>query len=632
MDLIHKTGNRLADTYDFILTTETPDRVGDVVMVDGINLKSFEANPIALYMHDHSEPIGVWSNIRKQGNALLGTLNLAAKGTSNRVDFVRALIAQGILKAVSISFRGLDVSPITKGKPGYLIKASELIEISLVTVPMNPLALMVAKSLHLSESEINQFLAVKPVNSDQRKALPINPLLGVAKMNLSDKIKAFQKTITDKKAKMMELTGLLDGSDTDDAVNDQLTGVMAEIAIEEKSLNQLLAVEKAMANNAYAGISAPAIIAHRGDHADPASLLVKTAVATFEAHIKKVPIAQCLEDRYASARDIEEIRAVAGLTTNKAAQSPAQTNVATWAQELVQVSYGAFMDLLTPESVVANLPMTRFSFDGYGSIIIPNRASRTKNLGAAFRAEGAPIRVGAAVLGSKTLTPKSMGIIGSFTNELFKRSTPNIEMMIRQWMIEDTSMALDTSFLGAQAGTATTPAGIANALGANSVASTGATAAEITADARGMLGRMANALLGRRPVWIMSPSNKIALQLALTPAGTLAFPSVELNNTFAGYPILTSMNVPLDEVFLVDAAEIDFAGGIPEFLGTDVATIHEEDTTPLALASGAQGSAVVATPARSLFQTNSAAIRAVWELDWLVMRTGAVQLLTGVAW
>ena len=80
MDLIHKTGNRVADTYDFILTTETPDRVGDVVMLDGIKLDSFQANPIALYMHDHSEPIGIWSNIRKQGNALIGTLNLAAKG------------------------------------------------------------------------------------------------------------------------------------------------------------------------------------------------------------------------------------------------------------------------------------------------------------------------------------------------------------------------------------------------------------------------------------------------------------------------------------------------------------------------------------------------------------------------
>ena len=199
-------------------------------------------------------------------------------------------------------------------------------------------------------------------------------------------------------------------------------------------------------------------------------------------------------------------------------------------------------------------------------------------------------------------------------------------------MIEDTSMALDTAFLGNQAGSATTPAGIANSLGANTAPSTGATAAEITADARGMLGRMANSLLGRRPYWLMSPNNLIALQLALTPSGTLAFPSASANKTFVGYPVLTSMNVPLDEVFLVDASEIDFAGGMPEFLGTDVATIHEEDTTPLPLAAGAQGSAVVATPARSLFQTNSAAIRAVWELDWLVMRSGAVQQLTAVAW
>jgi HK97 family phage major capsid protein len=307
------------------------------------------------------------------------------------------------------------------------------------------------------------------------------------------------------------------------------------------------------------------------------------------------------------------------------------TNVPTWAQELTQQAYGAFMDLLTPESVVANLPMNSFSFDGFNSIYIPTRANRSKTLAAAFRAEGSPIRVGGAVTGSTLLTPKSLGVIGTFTAEMFRRSTPNIETLIRQWMIEDTSIALDGVFLGTGAGTAIQPAGIANSLGANTRASTGNTQADITADLRVMLQAMASAQLGRRPVWIMDPQRLIGLQTTLTPTGTLAYPSTA-DRRLMGYPIVTSLNVPDSEVFLVDCAEINFAGGVPVFMGTDVATIHEEDTTPLPLVTGAQGSGVVASPQRSLFQTNSAALRTMWELDWTVVRSGAVQQLTAVSW
>ena len=81
-------------------------------------------------------------------------------------------------------------------------------------------------------------------------------------------------------------------------------------------------------------------------------------------------------------------------------------------------------------------------------------------------------------------------------------------------------------------------------------------------------------------------------------------------------------------MLLIDGSGVSFAGGAPSFVGTDVATLHEDDTTPLPISAGA----VVAAPVRSLFQTNSAALRALWEIDWAVMRAGAVQALSAVAW
>lgn len=166
MTIISKSGNRIADTYDFVLSTEAPDRVGDIVIINGLDTKNFESNPVALYMHNHQEPIGVWSNLKKANGALTGRLNLASKGTSKLIDFAHSMIEQGILKAVSVSFLP-KVTQANKNR-GYKITESELVEVSLVTVPMNPQALMIAKSLNFSDLEVEHlFSNVKVVNSDQ---------------------------------------------------------------------------------------------------------------------------------------------------------------------------------------------------------------------------------------------------------------------------------------------------------------------------------------------------------------------------------------------------------------------------------------------------------------------------------
>jgi len=55
--------------------------------------------------------------------------------------------------------------------------------------------------------------------------------------------------------------------------------------------------------------------------------------------------------------------------------------------------------------------------------------------------------------------------------------------------------------------------------------------------------------------------------------------------------------------------------------------------TVLPISTGASGAgAITAAPVRSLFQTHSAAVKAVWEIDWAVLRVGAVQTITAVAW
>lgn len=154
------------DSFTAIASTEATDRHGEIVKQDGWDLKNFKANPILLYMHDHTKPLGkatrVW--IEKAS----GNTKLMFKGMiSTATDYGKAakqLMDEGILNTFSVGFRinEMDGNTITK---------AELHEISLVSVPANPEARRLAlKSLHDSgfeETVINEF--VEPIDEKDEK-------------------------------------------------------------------------------------------------------------------------------------------------------------------------------------------------------------------------------------------------------------------------------------------------------------------------------------------------------------------------------------------------------------------------------------------------------------------------------
>lgn len=105
-----------------------------------------------MFGHNHDFPIGTWENLRIIGKRLIGDLRLAKQGTSDRIDEIRSLIEQRVLKAVSVGLRVKEYEPIEKGDPfgPWEIKSQELLETSVVSVPANAEALSVAKSLGVS--------------------------------------------------------------------------------------------------------------------------------------------------------------------------------------------------------------------------------------------------------------------------------------------------------------------------------------------------------------------------------------------------------------------------------------------------------------------------------------------------
>jgi HK97 family phage major capsid protein len=440
---------------------------------------------------------------------------------------------------------------------------------------------------------------------------------------ISTRIEDAQTKLVASRDQLFKAVEALDSAEDQGAAQAVVDTLTLQVESETKSLDNLMRAESALTVKAGA---APAINTTTGVNlkdSQKADLIFKSALVTFDAYCNRTSVDEALAKRYG---DNEALKMVLNATT-KAAQNPAMTNVPGYAQELVRDSYGAFMDLLRGESVIPRLPLNRYEFDGYASIKIPSRAAANPNLAGAFRAEGSPIRVGAINLTSKTLTPKSLAVIGTFTNELLERSTPSIEAVIRDAMIQDTAYMLDGAFLGATPGTTIAPAGMQTyATGDNTAASNGNGNNDIIRDLRDRLTQVASLNMGRRLYWVLHPSRFMGVQMAMTATGAYQFPEAQ-NGQIMGVPVVTSTNVPNDIVYLLETAEIGFAGGAPRFMGSDVASIHEEYDTPLPL-----NGSVAATPVRSLYQTASQALRCIWQLDWTVMRPGAVQTITNVAW
>ena len=186
--------------------------------------------------------------------------------------------------------------------------------------------------------------------------------------------------------------------------------------------------------------------------------------------------------------------------------------------------------------------------------------------------------------------------------------------------------------IDANAATAVRPAGLRNGVaGLTPTAGGGFTA--LVGDIKQMIGVLATANSLRNPVWIMNPAQSNSIGLTATANGVFPFKQEIDGAMLQGYPVIVSSTMPAATVLLLDAADfMSVSGDDPRFEVSDQATLHFEDTTPLQLTTGAQGSGVVATPSRSMFQTDSLALRMILPMNWAMRRTGVIAWIAAVTW
>jgi HK97 family phage prohead protease/HK97 family phage major capsid protein len=621
--IVHKAVARDGDGVEFVLSDATVDRYGDIVEPAGWDLKNFKKNPIALFGHRSDFPIGKWADLRIEGGKLIGRLVLAAKGTSQRIDEMIALVEQGVLRAVSVGFRPLEMEPVDPKKPYGAMRymRQELLETSLVSVPANPAAVAVARSLNLSKEALamafgEQAEKTPPAGSiGKHAAKPIIETRKTAMKTLSQRIEDAQADLVAKKDKLVELTnGEIHDLDAIEALND-------EIGVQERTVAALKASE------AKIGISAaPAApsIARRPlgfpqKEVDGFDLLVRSAVVNGCALFTGKSVDNVLDERYPG----HEATAIIA----KADQTIGTTSVSGWAAELVQTVNQGFLNALTGYSVYPELRNRGIglSFDGVGTVKIPRRTGGTAAGG--FVAEGSPIKIGKLTTAAAELTPKKMGVIVAFSRELTKRATPAIEALVRRAILEDTASVLDAAILDATASSTARPAGLLNGLSAVATGYGGGDHVAVKEDFKALLAPFITANASDNITVIMNPAQGLSIAMMDGPDNTTAwFQAIRDRVT-----IIESTYATANRIIAIRNSDFATAiGDAPEFDMSEQATVHMEDTTPLEIVSGT--GPTTADPVRSFYQTNTMGIRMLMDVSWVMARPSMVQWINGTTY
>jgi HK97 family phage major capsid protein/HK97 family phage prohead protease len=624
--IVRKTGARAGEGLEFVLSDATVDSYGDVIDPDGWDLKNFKKNPIALFGHSSGFPIGTWSNVRVEGGKLLGKLSLAARGTSARLDELIALVEQGILRAVSVGFMPIKADPIDPKEPygpqRYL--RQELRECSLVSVPANPAALAVAKSLNVSEETLS--LAFGEQAGMRRRDVTTLGGTAVSKSTpernkgmttLAQRIENAQHDLNAKRDRLAELTA------ADDMDTDAVTELTAQVDGVERSLAALKAAEQKIGIAASSSsVAAPSIarkpLGFPQKEVKGFDLLVRAATVNVLSKAKGKPVDKVLDEAYPG----HEATALIA----KADQTIGTTTVSGWASELFQTVNADFLQALAGFSIYPALKGRGIdlSAEGASSVAIPRRTGGTA--GGGWVAEGSPIRVAKLTTAASSLTPKKMGVIVAYSDELGERSIPAIEALVRRAILEDTAATLDSALLDATAVSTARPAGLLNGISAAAVGYGGGDHEAVKQDFRTLLAPFITANAADSITVIMNPSQGLAISMMDGPTNNANW----FGDIRARVNIVESTYATAGR--LIAIRNSDFAtmmGDVPRFDVSQQAVIHMEDTTPLEIVAGTP---TTADPVRSLWQTASTGIRMILPVSWTMARTGMVQWINGTSY
>jgi hypothetical protein len=298
-----------------------------------------------------------------------------------------------------------------------------------------------------------------------------------------------------------------------------------------------------------------------------------------------------------------------GEIIERAASAPAMTTVPGWAQELAQIFVTDAIQVMSGVSSATRVMREGLvlAFDGHGTILVPGLAVDATAAG--FVAEGAPIPVHNLGLTPASMQPNQLASIAVLTREMIESS--NAEALVSDALMKAAGLALDAAFFGTGAASAAQPAGLRNGVTALTPSSATDIFEAYYEDISTLVGAVAPvAGNGQTPFFLVgSPQRSFVLQMRFIRGGET--PSESANTIFG------SSAMGNDLMAIAQNAIASVIGTDPIIETSNAATLHM-DTAPQPVGS--------VGPERSVWQTDSIAVKMRWVVSW------ALRDPRGVAW
>jgi len=612
-----------------IATTPAPDRMGDVVEPDGAKFKL----PIPLlWQHDARQPIGMVeeATVTKDGISIRGWIK---RGVTAAIDEAIKLIKGGLVRGLSIGFRGLDVEEI-KGSWSLRFKEWEWLELSAVTIPANAEASIQS----VKKFDTEQKAASGPPGDDPppgatgKQNRPASSGFffahskGTKMKTYQERIQAIEAAKAATLARMNEIQTKAEGEgrSKDAEERQQFDELVAEAKAFEAELADLKQLEQLNREAAKpvegdtvksaAASRGPTIIIPKGDPDEKfeGQFFTRRVIAKALAFMEQRPVGQIAAERWGKTHPqlVEVI---------KAGVAAGSTGTATgdWGSELVQADaryMGDFIEYLYGRTVFHQLALRE----------VPENVTIKGQDGAAtayWVGEGKAIPVTSMDFMDVTLTSLEIDALAAITKKLLRESSPAAEMLVRDGLVQAARQKIDTTFLSTSAAVnGVSPAGLLNGVSIGSASGTDADA--LRADIAALYAGFITAKNATGLSWVMGPSLAKQISLMRNALGQREFPDLSQNGgTLEGDPVVVGDNVGDGDFILLKPSDIYKIGdrGLAVSI-SDQATIEmADDPTGDAGTPTAQSKQMV-----SMFQSNSVAIKVTMPMNYAKRRSSAV--------
>ncbi len=630
-----------------IATNAEPDRVGDIVEPKGVKFQ----NPMPLLLHHrHDLPVGTATFGRPTPEGIPFTASFPdipeAGSLKDRVTEAWHSVKAGLIRAVSIGFRANaeDMELLKSG--GWRFLKSEVLELSLVTIPANAGAVITSiKSFdapYLAATGNGQ--GPEPKKTPGASGTPVVRLLPTRQeqimKTLAEQIAAFKST---RDAKYNELNTLVtksgEAGETPNAADSESCDTLeAEVSTLDKHIKRLEGVQELQKSAAVTvnGADPLAASAVRGGQAPIASVRVTSneepgigfarAVLCKTASFLSQGTYSPLDFAKAKYPDNDRLQ-----TYLKATIPGGTTTGVTWAAPFMDPTNlsNEFIDFLRPMTIIGKLGPRLRQVPFNVRILTQSSGGDSYWVG-----EGAPKPVTKFDFAAITHLYHKVASITVITEELARFSSPSAERIVRDSLAQAQTARVDIDLLDptTSAVSGVNPASLT--YGVTPRTPSGVTSDSARADIAGLI----KAYLDDNQnvsslVLVMPASLALSLSVMVNSLGQAEFPGISMDGgTLMGIPVITSQYVANQSgagnlVVAVNAQDILLSDdGQVTVDASREASIQMLDNPTTSSATG------TATTSVSMWQTNSIALRAERYITWSKARSTAVKFIDDVNW